>query len=187
MRIFLAFVFLFVLLSSVKAVNVHTTSCDTIYHINGDTLSVRIYKYNDQEVLYKFCNEFNRPVRKINAEFIYKIKITETGRIKKYNKSAKELAREQKRQKKKTTKRQKIIKATVMGALVGGIIGSILSVVLLSILPANPYISIALTFATIFILAFNTKIKEYKILTIISAVIAYFIGLVILNIFRSFI
>lgn len=187
MRILITFVFLCFILSSVKAVNTHFVDCDTIYHINGDTLSVRVYKYTDTEVLYKYCNEFNRPVRTIKAEFIYKIRITETGRTKKYNKSAKEIERAKKKEDKKTSKRKKIMKAIVMSALFGGIIGSILAVILLSLLPANPYISIALTFATVFILAFNTKVKEYRILSIITSVLAFFVGLFILNLFRSFI
>ena len=186
MKLLISIAFFFSVISSVGAVHINQALCDTIFHINGDTMSVRIYKYSNEEVLYKFCDEYNRPVRKITAEFIYKINISETGRVKKYNKSAKELARENKKRNKKRSKREKITRAILMGALLGGIIGSILSVILLSLLPANPYISIALTFATVFILAFNTKIKEYRVLSIIASVIAFFIGILILNIFRSF-
>ncbi len=185
-RIWILWIVLLCSWNAAKGIHVQSTVCDTIYHINGDTLSVRIYKYNNEEVLYKFCDEYNRPVRKITAEFIYKIQISETGRVKKYNKSAREIERENKKKSKKRSKSQKIQRAIIMGVLVGGIIGSILSVILLSLLPANPYISLALTLATVFIVAFNTKVKEYRILTIISSIIAFGLGIFILNLFRSF-
>ena len=186
LRLLIAFFLLISALQQGKSVNSYPVECDTLFHINGDTIAVRIYKYNSSEVLYKLCDEYNRPVRRIKGDLLYKIYILSEAKSKKYSPSRKEMERRaQKKYKKDSDKRDKS-RAFWLGGLAGGIVGSIMANILSSLYPTNFIITTAVSLFTALLIAFSAKVKKYRWIAVVSAGLFFLVGLVLINLFNRF-